>query len=259
MLRHILFDVEFFPDDGTSLENSRERVLCLLEALVWINRLYLQEHPETPLLYQSGVTYLMPEQFEKAELPEIAVVRDFLLKKGASDGIQVAFKAMADQLGSGEHFREISRIIEHGGGDCDNLACWRVAELRERGIMAKPYITWRQRADGGTTYHVIVYWPDGSSEDPSLLCGMGGESRAADRAEEVRKLNERQSDYVSAQFTGQRPVTVFGAEPGDWPRLQGGAGGGMSSGGRALAPHSLSQSSGRRGRAIDRLLKRSPR
>lgn len=195
MLRHVLFDLSLFNDE-TERENSQKRILCLLEALVWCNRLYLKQHPETPLIYQSGIKYIVPEQFEQAHLPEVDTVRKFLEKKGASADVLTAFKEMADQLGSGEHFRDIPRILENGGGDCDNVASWRVAELRELGIPAKPYITWRTRADGGVTYHVIVLHADGSSEDPSLLLGMGGETRESDRLHEEEKLGERTAEFI---------------------------------------------------------------
>lgn len=357
MLRHILFDMSFFENESDR-ENSQKRVLCLLEALVWCNRLYLREHPDTPLLYQSGVVYKVPAQFEREEVPEVGVLTRYLQQNRAPEEVKAALRDLANRTGSGEHFREIPRIIENGGGDCfpltqkvvvrsklftserqlktleelrytyatyealsynfdtqtyeykdilgfvdkgqkevcrarlstgvdlvstpdhkfwsfegkrivsktmgdflamaksgrastlvqagdinlnkqsselpyatirnvvkdgsqhvgcievsdnhnfvlangtiahncDNLASWRVAELRELGISAKPYITWRQRPDGGTTYHVILLWPDGGTEDPSLLCGMGGEARAADRAEEQRKLGERLGTLIN--------------------------------------------------------------
>jgi len=82
--------------------------------------------------------------------------------------------------------------------NCDNVCAWRAAELRQSGIHAMPYITHRQRQDGGTTYHAIVRWPDGSSEDPSLLLGMGGPDREMDRAEERRKNAERHDKVKKA-------------------------------------------------------------
>jgi hypothetical protein len=94
--------------------------------------------------------------------------------------------------------------------NCDNVASWRAAELNERlGIPARPYITWRKRADGGTTYHVIVLWPDGSSEDPSLLLGMGGPAREADRQEELRKLRERAANVMQALRLGRDPKAAL--------------------------------------------------
>jgi hypothetical protein len=212
----VLFDCELFRDEADRA-NSQKRILALLEALVMCNRLYLRQNPDTPLIYQSGIRYIVPEQFERAHLPEVDRVREWLLKKGAPADVREAFMLMADQLGSGEHFREIPRILEHCGGDCDNVAAWRCAELRELGISAKPYITWRKRPDGGTTYHVIVRWPDGSSEDPSLLLGMGGSSRATDRAEEERKLGDRVGEFM-AGLTWTRTLggglqTLCGDEP----------------------------------------------
>jgi len=212
MLRHVLFDLSLFTDESERA-NSQKRVLILLNALTWCDQLWLRAHPETPLIYEAPVEYKVPQQFEKAYLPEVEKVRNWMAKKGAPDDVQNAFKEMADQLGGGECFREIPRIIENGGGDCDNVACWRAAELRELGIMATPYITWRKRPDGGTTYHVIVRWPDGTSEDPSLLLGMGGAALEPARQEEEQKLAERTADFVQGVMSG------LGGFPGQ-PRAQ---------------------------------------
>ncbi len=206
MLRHVLFDMELFADEADR-ENSQKRVLCLLEALTWCNQLYLRAHPypETPLIYQSGIEYKVPQQFEKAQLPEVQTLRAYLDASGAPPNVVKALRTLSNMCGGGEQFREIPRIIENGGGDCDNVAAWRCAELRELGIGARPYITWRRRADGGMTYHVIVLWPDGGSEDPSLLLGMGGAERAADRLEEESKLGERCAEMVQVFTMGRRP------------------------------------------------------
>lgn len=223
MLRHVLFDLSLFPSEDER-PSSQKRILALLQALTYCNQLYLRDHPETPLIYQSGIKYKVPEQFEKAELPEVATVRDYLANRGAPESVVSAFLEMANQVGAGEHFRDIPRIIENGGGDCDNVASWRAAELRELGINARPYITWRKRSDGGTTYHVIVRWPDGSSEDPSLLLGMSGEARQADREEEERKLGERCGNFlkrlgcsnqtISTVLGGLQAATPFSAQGG---------------------------------------------
>lgn len=175
MLRNVLFDLNLFPTEDER-DSSQKRVLVLLEALTLCNQFYLKEHPEAPLIYNSGIVYKLPAQFES----------------GAKEGGVAGYR--------GEVFRDIPRIIENGGGDCDNVASWRAAELRTRfGIAASPYITWRKRPDGGTIYHVIVrYDYDGSSEDPSLLLGMGGADKAREREEEVRKLGERAAEMMLA-------------------------------------------------------------
>jgi hypothetical protein len=91
-----------------------------------------------------------------------------------------------------EIFRDIPRIIENGGGDCDNLAGWRAAELAIEGVNARPYMT--NRKEGGRTiYHALTIWPDGSSEDPSRILGMP--CAAGERREECRKNWERYDNY----------------------------------------------------------------
>lgn len=205
MLRHVLFDTELFADESAR-KNSQKRVLVLLEALALCDQFYLQENPDTPLLYRAGIKYKLPAQFDVEKPPEVEMVRGFLDNRRASPQVQAAFKQVAD-IGGGEVFRETGRIYENGGGDCDNLAAARVAELRMIGIPCRPYITWRKRDDGGTTYHVIVHMDaDGTSEDPSLLLGMAFPNREVDRLEEVRKLAERTDDLKAGNY-----ASTFGA------------------------------------------------
>lgn len=176
-LREIRFYVDFFPDTGAGddpkvRERSELQVLVLLEALTLLDQLYLNEHPETPLLYdqyrQGKIKYKLPAQL---------------------DVDKTAFQ--------GETFRDIPRIMENGGGDCDNIASWRVAELRQLGIAARPYITNRRDGDR-TIYHVIVLWPDGSSEDPCLLIGM-----APDRLTEIANEKDKMMARVFEARTGE--------------------------------------------------------
>lgn len=197
-LRYILFDVDLFRNED-SRPNSQKRTLVLLEALTLINEFYLFENPRTPLIYHAGIKYKLPAQFEHDQIPSVGVLSDYMDETQAPAKVRRAFTDISHQVGGGECFRDIPRIIQNGGGDCDNVACWRAAEIRHHlGVAAQPYITWRKREDGGTTYHVIVLWPDGSSEDPSLLLGMGGPARAADRREEERKLGERAGEMLNA-------------------------------------------------------------
>lgn len=72
-----------------------------------------------------------------------------------------------------ENWQDIPTILKAGSGDCEDLACWRAAELTERdGIPARPVYRWRHRP-GLTIYHIVVRLPDGSIEDPSRRLGMG--------------------------------------------------------------------------------------
>lgn len=72
-----------------------------------------------------------------------------------------------------------SGLIVH---NCEDLACWRAAELREdphHPIKAKPFAKWRRKDDGAYAYHAIVLLPNGQLEDPSLVLGMGNEPEFA--------------------------------------------------------------------------------
>jgi hypothetical protein len=57
--------------------------------------------------------------------------------------------------------------------NCEDLCCWRVAELWHRGIQAMPFPR-LERAEGGQLWHILVLWPDGREEDPSAILGMKG-------------------------------------------------------------------------------------
>lgn len=129
----IVFKVDLFGDKGESTR-SRRSLLFMMEALASHNILWLLNHPSTPYLYESSVIYR----------PEV-----------------------------GETWKDIFYILADGFGDCEDLACWRIAELRHAGINARPYIKWVVR-DSKTRMHALVRWPDGRVEDPSRALGMNG-------------------------------------------------------------------------------------
>lgn len=163
---------------GLAMENMGD----VLMALVSINRRYIRMDrarvaagfPEQiPYLYDSGVRY---------------------------DRLEPTGEICGD-----DDFQDVVTVLEHPEhpmlGDCDDLACWRVAELNERyGIAAVPYV--RLHADlvddvrSGQVrprhlYHIMVRWPEGLEsyhptvfvdphtgallEDPSAILGMTGD------------------------------------------------------------------------------------
>lgn len=89
-----------------------------------------------------------------------------------------------------ENWGDVYYCLSKGHADCDRLVIWRVAELQEAGIDAKPVIKWQHltRAqaiavgypaawvceEGLWIVHCSVQWPDGSIEDVSKNLGMGG-------------------------------------------------------------------------------------
>jgi len=110
----------------------------LLEALVTVNQLFLLTHKNIPPLYESGVIY----REEPSNWPY-------------------------------EDFAPIPTTLSRGWGDCDDLAPWRVAELRMQGEKAKIRIKWKMhKRSGGKLYHIVVRRANGTIEDPSARLGM---------------------------------------------------------------------------------------
>lgn len=195
MMPYVMYHVNSLFD-GTNRDESEKTILWLLEVLTIRNCDYIQAHPEAPKLYDSGVVYEVPAQM--LNRPSESAIRKLArFLKDNFDSDEETIDMVSSILRGIEIFRDIPAIIAKKRIDCDNLACWRSAELRIAGIKATPMITWRE-TPGGTTYHALVRWPDGTSEDPSILLGMGGESKARERAEERRKNRERFDNFVAA-------------------------------------------------------------
>ncbi len=127
------FCLRAFEQIGPS---GREAVLTMLfEALIATNMAYLRERSDIPRLYASGVHYREEES-------------------GHDD------------------WQDIPETLARRRGDCEDLACWRIAELRIRdGEHALPFLKRVERAHH-VLYHVAVRRMDGSLEDPSRLLRM---------------------------------------------------------------------------------------
>ena len=113
----------------------------LLEGLIMANVAYLLDNPNTPPLYSAGVRY----EVEPEGRDEWQDIPDTLMRRT---------------------------------GDCEDLACWRVAELRVKG--GEPEATTHisvstipaQSGTLQTVYHITVRRADGRIEDPSRRLGM---------------------------------------------------------------------------------------
>lgn len=112
-----------------------DALACLLEALTLVNVAWLRERGEVPSLYESGVLY--------EEEPQ-----------GRDD------------------WQDIPETLSLRVGDCEDLACWRLAELRVRfRENARPFVKCAVYGPR-TVYHVAVRRADGRIEDPSRILGM---------------------------------------------------------------------------------------
>lgn len=117
-------------------ELSRRTLDVMLDSLFRIDCLYLQAHPDTPWLYQSGIRYM-------------------------------------EEPPGQEDWQDIPTCLKMGLADCEDVACWRAAEVTVRqGIRVRPFFREHKRKDGGMLYHILVGYPDGRIEDPSAILGM---------------------------------------------------------------------------------------
>lgn len=69
-----------------------------------------------------------------------------------------------------EHFDHAGRVIQRGWGDCDDLAPYKAATLRVKGIDPEARATVVKT--GPKRWHAIVERSDGSIDDPSADAGM---------------------------------------------------------------------------------------
>ncbi len=132
----ITFEVSLFQDPADR-DRSQECLVILMDALAKVNETYLKTHPGTPPLYQAPVRY-----FFDPNAPD--------------------------------PWQDIPSTLAKGWGDCEDLACWRIAEYRVKGINARPLIRWRKNPAGKFIYHALLRLPDGRTEDPSISMGMKG-------------------------------------------------------------------------------------
>lgn len=144
-MRPIIFNLRMFVDRGDvqDYRYSQECLQWLLEGLINCNRAYLRIYPDTPSMYKTGVRYAR--------------------ERGTEDwsGIRCMLKTLR--------------------GDCEDLSCWRIAELRERHREpARPNLKFKNK-DGFWLYHIQVVryketspdvWVPSHIEDPSRLLGM---------------------------------------------------------------------------------------
>jgi len=123
--------------DGEHERALSHRVLShMLVGLTEIDAMLLRRHPEYPGIYDGYVRY------------------------------------EEEPLGQ-EDWQDAPTSVTLGTADCEDLACWRAAELNVRyGVRARPSFIWRKRPGGAYLYHIQVTHPNGAVEDPSRRLGM---------------------------------------------------------------------------------------
>lgn len=121
----------------TTVPEKKMSVICkMLDVLHMANLAWLRAGNRAPPLYQSGVYY------------------------------------KEEQLGKDE-WQDIPRTLQLGNADCEDLASYRVSELRLTGEDAHHTVEHRRSPDL-IIYHIRVERQNGDIEDPSCALGMGG-------------------------------------------------------------------------------------
>jgi len=108
---------------------------ALLRALFEFDLEYLEMHPATPALYRAGVRYEREPEGQ-------------------------------------ERWLSIPHVLAQRWGDCEDLACWRAAELVLAGERTARPVFKSRWSPRGHLYHILVERADGSIEDPSRKLGM---------------------------------------------------------------------------------------
>lgn len=198
-MRSVFLDVQFDFSTAARAALSEKVLLRTLGLVSVLNHNYLVENPGTPKLYsrEAGIRYCPPDQADGAWIDRLRV-REFarVLQSFGMDDERAAI--ILRLVAGAEIFQDVRNLYRRKRGDCDRLVCARIAELWLAGLMASPYLIPFSNDRGGTTYHAVVLHADGTTEDPSLILGMGGEARAAARAEEIRKNCERRDNLLRA-------------------------------------------------------------
>lgn len=128
-MRPPVMKVKLFADwDFGDHPRSRLALLRMMEALSLISEQYLIDNPATPSIY---VPWNLPGLKFMEYIPEVTT----------------------------EEWLDIPTMIDEGGGDCEDLACARVAEYRRMGIPAKPHVKWRVMGDRSNRFHALTAVP----------------------------------------------------------------------------------------------------
>lgn len=133
---------------------DRESLVAALEGLTRLNQRILRAHPEIPDVYAAGIRWTPERRTEQ-------------------------WRSIADVLGFDPGIAGTVPVVPSGITDCEDIASWRTAYLREREGERGA------RTDvvpgGAGMWHAVVRRADGTIEDPSARLGMPTpESEGAD-------------------------------------------------------------------------------
>lgn len=161
---HIRFCLRAFVDEADR-PRSHRMLRAMLNTLTACNVYFLRDNPAFPGIYESGIRY------------------------------------DEEPIGQ-EDWCDAPTVLQQGWGDCEDLACWRSAEMIVQGeraaarspnapiIRSLPIFKWRRLNPHTTLYHILcMHEIDGQRviEDPSRKLGMGTKPSQYARLDTVRQ------------------------------------------------------------------------
>lgn len=122
----------------TSRRGQERAIEAIANGLALVNVEYLNERPNTPALFDSGVFYCDDGKFK---------TRD--------------------------PWNDIPTTLEKGCGNCTAIVGWRLAELWRQGYNdAEADAIHQTLPNGKTLFHLRIRYGNGATEDPSQVLGM---------------------------------------------------------------------------------------
>lgn len=118
--------------------SSGRDLVAPLAMLTAYNEQYIRAHPDTPHLYKSGVRYQREGKYKRGRQKEKWLTLPMLY---------------------------MVRV-----GDCEDLACALAGFYRAQGIKATAVAV-----ESSIGFHIVTQLPDGRTEDPSRVLGMGAD------------------------------------------------------------------------------------
>lgn len=111
-----------------------------------------------------------------AALLGLLAVNVVLMRRGGVPALYGSGIRYQREVKGREDWKDCARVAEDREGDCEDLACYRAAELVSSGedLDARPAVIWTSPR----MLHAVVRRGDGSYEDPSRRLGMKGPRHA---------------------------------------------------------------------------------
>lgn len=160
---------------------------------MWEPKLELQSFETTPADDKMGVICKMLDVLHEAN-------ESWLAEGGAAPALYDSGVYYKEEKLGEDRWQDIPRSLQLGFGDCEDIASWRVSELRHAGEKSARHAVEHRKSPTLVLYHIKVIRPAvGLIEDPSCKLGMPGNCRNVMNIEDVHATRP---DVLQQTMTG---------------------------------------------------------